>query len=246
MLGYHHIHADTWAKNHYMNFTWAEISYMTITWNKKTLHVLHVKLHNQPILHDFYMLFQYITWQLHVFLHDITWILHEYFFIFPFLSNVTPSFCFLAGTQSACWMFTRKFALNPLHGWLLPFILYWDKNPCGMNEGGIPPSLDSEDRQSDGCKVATYAWGNSSAHGWGKGEKGARGGQEAGPDRTGSGRSPFHRRTRSVPAGSDEASTHSWSLRARPPEPPEGRSRLPAAVILGLERPQQLFIKPPH
>ena len=111
---------------------------MNITWNKKTLHVLHVILHNQPILHDFYMLFQIYYMQITCILHDITWILHEYFFIFPFLSNVTPSFCFLAGTQSACWMFTRKFALNPLHGWLLPFILYWDKNPCGMNEGGIP------------------------------------------------------------------------------------------------------------
>ena len=75
---------------------------MTITWNKKTLHVLHVKLHNQPILHDFYMLFRYITCKLHVFLHDITRILHEFVFIFPFSSNVTPCFCFLAGTQSAC------------------------------------------------------------------------------------------------------------------------------------------------
>ena len=66
---------------------------------------------------------------------DFTWIcFHISIFI-----KCNRSFCFLAGTQSACWMFTRIFALDPLHGWLLPFILYWDKNPCGMNEGEFPP-----------------------------------------------------------------------------------------------------------
>ena len=49
-----------------------------------SLHVLHVKLHNQHILHDFYMLFfihyMHITWSL----HDITWIYMSNFLCFQF------------------------------------------------------------------------------------------------------------------------------------------------------------------
>ena len=79
-----------------MIFTWAKIYYMTITWNKKTLHVLHVKLHNKPILHDFYMLFWYITCKLHVFLHDSTWFYMNIFSCFNFYQNVTLVFVFLS------------------------------------------------------------------------------------------------------------------------------------------------------
>ena len=66
---------------------------MTITWNKKTLHVLHVKLHNQPILHDFYMLFQYITCKLHVFymiLHGFYMNIFSCFFLLFSVLNPAP------------------------------------------------------------------------------------------------------------------------------------------------------------